>query len=78
MTAPSAAAAGASGRVLPHPWDLHIDQCRGLRCVWCKTTLTGARVPVGITESVHQHGRYRRVVTFRLFSCPACPEEPTP
>jgi hypothetical protein len=75
MTAPSVPAAG---RVLPHPWDLHIDQCRGLRCVWCKTTLTGARVPVGTTESVHQHGRFRRVVTFRLFSCPACPEEPTP
>ena len=63
--------------VLPHPWDLHIDQCRGMRCVWCKNTLTNGRVPVGTTESVRQHGIYRRVVTFRLFSCPACPEEPT-
>ena len=35
-------------RVLPHPWDLHIDQCRGMRCVWCKTTLTADRVVGGI------------------------------
>jgi hypothetical protein len=70
--------AATTGRVLPHPWDLHIDQCRGLRCAWCKTTLSSARVLVGTTESVHQHGAHRRVVTFRLFSCPACPEEPTP
>ena len=65
-------------RVLPHPWDLHIDQCRGMRCVWCKTTLTADRIPVGTTESVHQHGRYRRVVTFRLFSCPPCAEDGPP
>ena len=62
-------------RVLPHPWDLHIDQCRGTRCVWCKTSLGDERIPAGTTESVHQHGRYRRVVTFRLFSCPPCAED---
>ena len=70
--------AATTGRVLPHPWDLHIDQCRGLRCVWCKTILGDERIPVGTTESAHQHGTYRRVVTFRLFSCPGCSEEPTP
>jgi hypothetical protein len=77
MTALSAETTPAP-RPLPHPWDLHIDQCRGLRCVWCRTTLGDDRIPAGTTESVHQHGTYRRVVTFRLFSCPACPEEPTP
>lgn len=70
--------AAPAGRVLPHPWDLHIDQCRGLRCVWCKTSLTSARVAVGTIESVHQHGAHRRVLTFRLFSCSDCSEEPTP
>ncbi|TDU01669.1 hypothetical protein EDD99_0032 [Streptomyces sp. 846.5] len=63
-------------RRLPHPWDLHVEQCRGLRCVWCKTTLGDVRIPAGTTESVHQYGSApARVVQFRVFSCPLCAEE---
>jgi hypothetical protein len=65
-------------RVLPHPWDLHMDQCRGTRCVWCKDMLGDVRIPAGTVASVHQHGSApERVVTFNVFACPACAKEGT-
>lgn len=61
-------------RTLPHPWDLHIDQCRGTRCVWCNEPLTTS-IPAGTVRVVHEHGTFKRLVKFRVNSCPACAKE---
>lgn len=66
-------------RPLPHPWDLHVDQCRGFRCVWCKAVLGDRRVYAGTAESVHRHGSAPpRTVAFKLFSCPPCSQKDEP